>query len=144
MVENLAESLGMCSDGPGRAPIEIPKRETFSLRGSKKEREGRTGFGGGKGKGADSISSRGLGPTRARHGRTVRDTTTDSPRGARTVRTPAADCPLMLPEQLVLHLLPTIRADGPRCPSGQSARTSRTVRRITADGPTSSFNFSVK
>jgi hypothetical protein len=38
MVENLAESLGMCSDGPGSAPIEIPKREDFSLRGSKKQR----------------------------------------------------------------------------------------------------------
>jgi hypothetical protein len=38
MVENLAESPGMCSDGPGSAPIEIPKREAFSLRGSKKER----------------------------------------------------------------------------------------------------------
>jgi hypothetical protein len=39
MVENLAESPGMCSDGPGRAPIEIPKSKPFSLRGSKKERE---------------------------------------------------------------------------------------------------------
>jgi hypothetical protein len=39
MVENLAESPRMCSDGPGSAPIEIPKRETFSLRGSKKERK---------------------------------------------------------------------------------------------------------
>jgi hypothetical protein len=39
MVENLAESPGMCSDGPGSAPIEIPKRETFSLRGSKKEKK---------------------------------------------------------------------------------------------------------
>jgi hypothetical protein len=38
MVENLAESPGMCSDGPGSAPIEIPKREAFSLRGSKREK----------------------------------------------------------------------------------------------------------
>jgi hypothetical protein len=144
MVENLAESPGMCSDGPGRAPIKIPKREPFSLGGSKKEREGRTGFGVGEGKGADLISSRGLGPTRTRHGRTVRDTPADGPRGARTVRTPAADCPLMLPEQPVLHLLPTIRTDGPRYPGGQSARTSRTVRPVAADGPTTSFNFSVK
>jgi hypothetical protein len=36
MVENPAESPGMCSDGPGSAPIEIPKRESFSMRGSKK------------------------------------------------------------------------------------------------------------
>jgi hypothetical protein len=39
IVENLAESSGMCSDGPRGAPIEIPKREAFSLRGSKKERK---------------------------------------------------------------------------------------------------------
>jgi hypothetical protein len=48
MVENLAESLGMCSDGPGSARIEIPKRETFSLRGSKKERNKETWVGLGK------------------------------------------------------------------------------------------------
>jgi hypothetical protein len=41
MVENLAESPGMCSDGPGSAPIKIPKRERFSLRESKKKRRGR-------------------------------------------------------------------------------------------------------
>jgi hypothetical protein len=29
-VEDLAESLGMCSDGPGSAPNEIPKKEAFS------------------------------------------------------------------------------------------------------------------
>jgi hypothetical protein len=44
-VENLAESPGMCSDGPGSAPIEIPKRETFSLRGSKKVRKEMTWVG---------------------------------------------------------------------------------------------------
>jgi hypothetical protein len=137
MVENLAESPGMCSDGPGSAPIKIPKRELFSLRGSKKEREGRTGFGVGEGKGADLFSSRGLGPTRARHGRTVRNTPADGPRGARTVRTPGADCPLKLPEHPVLQLRPTSHADGPRCPGGQSARSSRTVRPVAADGPTS-------
>jgi hypothetical protein len=30
MVENLAESAGMCSDGPGSAPIEIPKEGVLS------------------------------------------------------------------------------------------------------------------
>jgi hypothetical protein len=40
MVENLAESPGMCSDGPGSAPIEIPKREALSMRGSKKREKG--------------------------------------------------------------------------------------------------------
>jgi hypothetical protein len=29
MVENLAESPWMCSDGPGSAPIEIPRRGSF-------------------------------------------------------------------------------------------------------------------
>jgi hypothetical protein len=48
MVENLAESPGMCSDGPRSAPIEIPKREAFSLRGSKKERWEKIGSGWGK------------------------------------------------------------------------------------------------
>jgi hypothetical protein len=45
MVENFAESPGMCSDGPGSAPIEIPKREAFSLRRSKKERRDMTWVG---------------------------------------------------------------------------------------------------
>jgi hypothetical protein len=39
MVENLAESPGMCSDGPGRAPREIPKRGAVTLRGSKRKEE---------------------------------------------------------------------------------------------------------
>jgi hypothetical protein len=43
MVENLAESPGMCSDSPGSAPIKIPKRESLSMRGSKK-REKRTNW----------------------------------------------------------------------------------------------------
>jgi hypothetical protein len=41
MVENLAESPGMCSDGPGSAPNENPNREAFSLRGSKKREKGK-------------------------------------------------------------------------------------------------------
>jgi ribosomal protein L29 len=40
MVENLAESPGMSSDGPGSALIKIPKRELFSLREGKKKGEG--------------------------------------------------------------------------------------------------------
>jgi hypothetical protein len=47
MVENLAESPVMCSDGPGSAPIKIPKRELFSLREGKKNgrEEDRVGWG---------------------------------------------------------------------------------------------------
>jgi hypothetical protein len=41
MVENLAESPGICSDGPGSARIKIPKEGAFSLREGKRERERR-------------------------------------------------------------------------------------------------------
>jgi hypothetical protein len=131
MVENLAKSPEMCSDGPGSAPIETPKREAFSLRGSKKERREKIGSGWGKEErclldliprpGSHLRSARADGP---RH-------PADSPRGARTVRTPSADGPLLHLECPVMHLLPTSHADGPRCPDGQSARSSQTVRPIT-------------
>jgi hypothetical protein len=87
------------------------------------------------------FSSRGLGPTRVRHVRTVRDVHADSPRGARTVQTQGADGLLILTKRPEMHLLPTSRADDPRWPGGLSARTSGTVRPIAADGPTSPFNF---
>jgi hypothetical protein len=144
MVENLAESPGMCLDGPGSAPIEIPKRETFSLRGSKKERKKIKILGSGWGKRSPAwFHPRGLGPTRARHARTVCDVPVDGSRGARTVQTQGADGPLLLPERPVLHLFPTSRANGLRCSGGQSARSRGTVRPIAADGPTSPFNFSL-
>jgi hypothetical protein len=41
MVENLAGSPGMCSDGPGSALIKNPKRELFSLSEGKKKERGR-------------------------------------------------------------------------------------------------------
>jgi hypothetical protein len=74
MVENLAESPGMCSGGPRSTPNEIPKREPFSLSGSKKGEKEEERVGLGKEKDGCFTTSRGLGPTRARHGRTVRDT----------------------------------------------------------------------
>jgi hypothetical protein len=144
MVENLAESPGMCSDGPGSAPREIPKRGAITLRGSKRKEKGANCFGGGRKEEVESISSRGLGPTRARQGRTVRDTPADGPRGARTVRAPGADSPLLLPERPEPHLRPTSHADGPRCPGGQSARSSRMVRPVAADSSNSSFKYNVK
>jgi hypothetical protein len=52
-----------------------------------------------------------------------------------------ADGLLLLPERPVSHLFPTSHADGPRRPDGQSARSSRTVRPIAADGPTSPLNL---
>jgi hypothetical protein len=143
MVENLAEIPWTCSDGPGSAPNEIPKGVSFLER--EQEREG------GRGPWSSwrrerfpaSFTSHSLGPTRARHPRTVRRALTDGPRGARTVRHPGADGPLFAPEHLVLLLFPTSRADGPRCPGGQSARSGRTVRPTAVDGLTSLFNFSL-
>jgi hypothetical protein len=80
MVENLAESPGMCSDGPGSAPIEIPREEPYSYRGSKKERKERMGFGGGREGGlvrfhpaAWDPPARGMGGRSAEPPRTVRE-----------------------------------------------------------------------
>jgi hypothetical protein len=39
MVENLAESPWMCLDGPGSAPIEIPRRGSFLEREKGREVE---------------------------------------------------------------------------------------------------------
>jgi hypothetical protein len=142
-VENFAESPGMCSDGPGRAPREIPKRGAITLRESKRREEEVNCLRWGKGEGLGRFHPAVLGPTRARHGRTVRDTPADGPRGARTVRAPGADGPLKMPEPPEPHRCPTNHADGPRCPGGQSARSSRTVRQVETDGPTSFFYFSV-
>jgi hypothetical protein len=127
-VENLAESPGMCSDGPGSAPIEIPKREAFSLRGSKKERGEKELSQVEEEKGAALFSSRRLGPTGARDVRTVRVASADCPRSARTVWPPSADGPLMFPEHPVLHLLP-------HDPRGRSVLPWRTVRQEQSDGP---------
>jgi hypothetical protein len=44
-VENLAESPGMCSDGPGSAPNEIPKEGPFFERDQERERERERGGG---------------------------------------------------------------------------------------------------
>jgi hypothetical protein len=38
MVENLAENPWMCSNGPGSAPIEIPRRGSFLERDKGRER----------------------------------------------------------------------------------------------------------
>jgi hypothetical protein len=38
-VENLAESLWMCSDGPGSAPIQIPKGVPFFEREQERDEE---------------------------------------------------------------------------------------------------------
>jgi hypothetical protein len=117
------------SKSPRREPFLRERARKIERRGlhSVWEREGRQ----------LTLLIRDLGPTGARQAPTVHDTLADSPRGARTVRTPGADCPLMRPEHPVLHLHPTSHADGPRCPGGQSARSSRTVRPVDADGPTS-------
>jgi hypothetical protein len=92
MVENLAESPGMCSNGLGSAPTEIPKRDAFSLRGSKKERKEMTSCGLGRKTEATGLSLHVLGPTSARHTRTVRyslqniQNCPSPPRATQTVR----------------------------------------------------------
>jgi hypothetical protein len=120
MVENLTESPGMCSDGPGSAPIEIPKREAFSLRGGKKERKEMTSCGLGRRKEATGLSLVSWDPpARDTHGpsatppRTVREVRGRSGAPARTVR-------------YSLHYIQS-------CPS--PSRAARTVRVALEDGP---------
>jgi hypothetical protein len=114
----------------------------FFERESKKERE-RSSCGLGRRR-ATGLSLRILGPTSARHVRTVRGALANSLRGARTVCHPGADGPLFARERPVLHLLPMSRADGPRRPGGRSARSGQTVRPTAVYDPTSHFNFSLK
>jgi hypothetical protein len=57
MVENLAESPGICSDGPGSARIKIPKEGAFSLREGKREREEGSFFRFGNEKGGIKLNS---------------------------------------------------------------------------------------
>jgi hypothetical protein len=144
MVENLAESPGMCSDGPGSARIKIPKEGAFSLR----ERARKRGRGSvlavwERERRATGLSPRVLGPTCVRHSRTVRGALVDGPRGARTVRNPGADGPLFAPERPVLPLFPMSRADGPHRPGGRSTRSGRTVRPTAANSPTFLYIFSL-
>jgi hypothetical protein len=79
----------MCSDSPGSALREIPKREPFSLSGSKKERKKRRGSGLGKEKGwlLDYIPRPGSHPRTARadgprhpHGQSARRADGPDPR----------------------------------------------------------------
>jgi hypothetical protein len=94
MVENLAESPGICSDGPGSAPNEIPKGKLFSLSGSQKgeKEEERVGFGNEKGGSQLYSFATWVPPARGRRGRsathlqTVREARGRSGPQARTVR----------------------------------------------------------
>jgi hypothetical protein len=98
-----------------------------------------TSCGLGRRKEATGLSLRVLGPTSARHTRTVRDAPADCPRGALTVRRPDADGPLFAPEHPELPLSPSSRAESLRRPGGRSARSGRTVRPTVADRPTVLF-----
>jgi hypothetical protein len=86
MVENLAESMGICSDGPASARIKIPKEGAFSLREGKKERKEGSSFGLGTRKEAANLTPRDLRPTGARQARTVREERGRSRPKVRTVR----------------------------------------------------------
>jgi hypothetical protein len=129
----------MCSDGPGSAPNEIPKGVPFLEREQEREEERTPGLGWRREGVPASISSRGLGPNRTRHPRTVRGAHVDGPRGAWTIRHPGADSPLFDLGPPVLPLSPPSRADSPRRPGRRSARSRRIVRPTAADSPTSFF-----
>jgi hypothetical protein len=93
MVENFAESPGMCSDGPGRAPREIPKRGAITLRESKRREEEANCLRWGKGEGLVDFIPRSWDPPARDTGgqsatppRTVREARGRSGPQARTVR----------------------------------------------------------
>jgi hypothetical protein len=127
MVENLVESPWTCSDGPGSAPNEIPKGCLF-LRESKREREDEDLVGLEKRKVPASFTSRGLGPTRARHPRTVHGAHADGPRGARTVRYSFQDIQYYPSPHRAARTVRVALADGPPGVDGQSGPPPRTVR----------------
>jgi hypothetical protein len=116
-----------------KSPRRVPfSRDRARERGKKKTLVGlekRKGF-------PASFTSRGLGPTRARHPRTVRGAYADDPRGAWTVRHPGADSSLFVPEHPVLPLSEPSCVDSPRRLGGRSARSGRTIRPTFADSPT--------
>jgi hypothetical protein len=128
MVENLAESPGMRSDGPGSAPNEIPKRELFSLSGSKMERKKRIGSGLGKEKGwlLDFILWPGSHPREARAA---------GPRHPRGQSARRADRPDPRHGQSIITSRTTSEAPPSDEPRGQSALPWRTVRQEQPDGP---------
>jgi hypothetical protein len=143
MVENLAESPGMCSDGPGSAPIKIPKRELFSLREGKKN--GRAGDRVGWGKKTASL----LQP--ARPGSHPRAAQADGPRHPRGQSARRADGPDPRRGLSVNASRTSSAAPSPHKPRGRSALPWRTVRQEQPDGPSCCcgrsdllFNFSVK
>jgi hypothetical protein len=118
----------MCSDSPGSSPIEIPKREAFSLRGSKKERKEMTSCGLGRRKEATGLSLRVLGPTSAQHARIVRD----APHG-QSAR--CADGPAPRRGRSVIRSRTSRTAPLPLEPRGQSASPWRTVRQERMGSP---------
>jgi hypothetical protein len=86
MVENFAESLGMCSDGPGSAPNEVPKRGSFLEREQERGKEMRS-FSVWRRRGtACLIYNSRAGPTCARHPKPVRAARGRSGTPTRTVR----------------------------------------------------------
>jgi hypothetical protein len=128
MVENLAESPEMCSDGPGSAPIEIPKRETFSLRGSKKERKKVTWVGLGKEKECLLVFI-------LRPGSHMRTARADGPRRPRGQSTRHADSPAPRRGRSVIASRTTSAAPLPHEPCGRATPPWRTVRQEQPDGP---------
>jgi hypothetical protein len=126
MVENLTKSPGMCSDGPGSAPIEIPKEGVLSWeRAIERWMDEALVVLEKKGTACLTYNSQPWSHQCTAH--------VDSPRRTRgqSVRCadgPAADGPLFAPEPPVPPHSPTNRADSLCHTGGRSARYSRTVR----------------
>jgi hypothetical protein len=127
MVENLAESPGMCSDGPGSAPIEIPKRDLFFEREQEREKGDDLGSGWGKRRvllvfiprpGSHPRSALADGP-RCHRGQSARHADGPDPRRGRSVITSRTSS-----EAPPLHE-----------PRGRSVLPWRTVRQEHPDGP---------
>jgi hypothetical protein len=134
----------MCSDGPESAPSEIPKREVFSLRGSKKERREGDRVGWGKKTACFRLQP-------ARPGSHPRAARADGPRHPRGQSASCANGPDPRRGLSVNASRTSSAAPSPHEPGGRSALPRRTVRQEQADGPSCCsgrsdllFNFSVK
>jgi hypothetical protein len=128
MVENLAESPGMCSDGPGSAPNKIPKRELFSLREGKKKEKGMNCLRWRKGKRDWNV----IIPRPGSHPRAER---ADGPQHHRGQSARRADGPDPRRGRSVVAFRTTSAAPLPHEPRGRSALPWRTLRQEQPDGP---------
>jgi hypothetical protein len=151
MVENLAESPGMCSDGLGSAPIEIPKEGVFSWEREQERDERRRLWSGWRRKESSaSFTARDLGPTTTRDLGPTRATRADSPRLTRERSARSADGPTPQRGRSVIASRTSSTAPSANDPRGRSLKrwwtvrqVPRTVRPTAAGSPTNLFKFSL-